>query len=427
MTNYVFNISGVKANVWIGVKRKESSNQFVWDDGSIFDFTNWTKGSPSEEVGKDCVEMQSMFTREFSNISNLNLRSINGEWKDVSCESENIILCQKLQTLSFPQLQKSFLEVRKELSDARNQLSDTKNELRYIQHELNDTRHEISDIRHELNDTRLELNDTRHEMSDIRHELNDTRLELNDTRHEISDIKRELNDTRHEMSDIQHELNDTRLELNDTRHEMSNIRHELNDIRHELGRMINERLNGIEGAFNTTFEVGGSVDYYYPVAFEVHKEDYFLRTALMYDIYRGYYETPAPESINKPYDGINHYMGLTLKVMCSDGGWDAGANVVKVLLHKYAYNKGVAKVQLYPDTQEFRLFVWLRGGGIIYHIRSPIDLTNKITIFLENNAVASPTWCHNGNCTEPIIVNPVAVGNEDPNLVKPGAYDGWGF
>ncbi len=115
--------------------------------------------------------MQSRFMGKFSNISNLNLRSINGKWKDIPCKSGNYVLCQKYQSWSFLKLQKAFLDVRNELNDTKNQLDNTKNQL-------------------------------------------------------------------------------------------NNTRNGLNGTRHELERMINQRLEGIEGAFMRTFEVGGSINYY---------------------------------------------------------------------------------------------------------------------------------------------------------------------
>jgi hypothetical protein len=86
----------------------------------------------------------------------------------------------------------------------------------------------------------------------------------------------------------------------------------------------------------------------------------------------------------------------------------------------------MAKVHLFGNW-EYRLFVWLRGGGVLYHIRSPIDLTQRITIYLENNSVVAPGYNKDGVYYPSITVSPIALGSEDPNLVKTGAFDGWGF
>jgi hypothetical protein len=147
LTNFVFDKSGVKINVWIGARRlPENGNEFVWNDGSVIDFTNWVEGSPTEEIGRGCVEMQSRFTRKFSNISDFNLRGINGKWRDGTCESGNYVICQKLQAWSFPKLQQTFLDARKELRDTRNQLNDTRKELYNSNILLIDTRNQLEKI-----------------------------------------------------------------------------------------------------------------------------------------------------------------------------------------------------------------------------------------------------------------------------------------
>jgi hypothetical protein len=159
LTNFVFDKSGVQVSVWIGARRlPENSNEFVWNDGSVIDFTNWVEGSPTEEIGRDCVEMQSRFMRKFSNISDSNLRGINGKWRDVICESGNYVICQKLQAWSFPKLQQTFLDARKELKDSLDivtkKLSDTKNQLTNTQNELHDTTIRLSDAENKIEDSK---------------------------------------------------------------------------------------------------------------------------------------------------------------------------------------------------------------------------------------------------------------------------------
>jgi microcystin-dependent protein len=159
LTNFVFNTSGVKVNVWIGARRlPENGNEFVWNDGSVIDFDNWVEGSPTKEIGRGCVEMQSRLTRRFSNISDSNLRGINGKWRDVTCESGNYVICQKLQAWSFPKLQQTFLDARKELKDS----------LENVTKQLDNTKNQLEDTKNQLSDTRNQLDDTRNQLSDIR-------------------------------------------------------------------------------------------------------------------------------------------------------------------------------------------------------------------------------------------------------------------
>ncbi|CAK9251863.1 unnamed protein product [Sphagnum jensenii] len=156
LTKFVFDTSEVETNVWIGAKRRpDNGNQFVWNDGSVIEFTNWAEGSPSDQVKKECVLMRSQYTRGLSNIAKFDTLTINGKWGDVTCETTNWVLCQKLQTWSFPQLQKKLLDIKKELKDSlenvtkqldntKNQLEDTRNQLRDVRNELNDTRNKVS-------------------------------------------------------------------------------------------------------------------------------------------------------------------------------------------------------------------------------------------------------------------------------------------
>jgi hypothetical protein len=125
LTKFVFDISGAVENVWIGAKRRtDNNNQFVWNDGTDIDYTNWAEGSPSGNG--DCVQMKSQFSRRFSNISQFFKSAINGKWGNVPCNKKNLALCQKLQIWSVPQLQQTLLDIRKNLTDA---LTEVKNEL----------------------------------------------------------------------------------------------------------------------------------------------------------------------------------------------------------------------------------------------------------------------------------------------------------
>ena len=212
---------------------------------------------------------------------------------------------------------------------------------------------------------------------------------------------------------------------------INEISENVSQVKSELVHFKNttmDHFEQVENAFKTTLEVGGSASYYYPVAIATHTSNYddkqanYTRSPLMFDIYRMYYEK-APESLNKHW---RHYMGLSLKLMATGGGWDAGVNEFRVILHNWIYNKGVAKIKV-GNYQEPRLFVWLRGGGVLYHINSPIDLTHRITVYYEENSETQPCWQTSCQQYQATYVSPIKVGDEDPNLVKEGKYDGWAF
>lgn len=124
LTKCIFETSGVENNIWIGAKLIQNVN-IVWDDGSLHEFTNWAEGSPSEQLGRDCVEMQWYNTKKStSNDTDSNLQSINGKWRDVKCGEENYALCKKTQSWSC-QLRQEIEDIRNELAVFRKESEDT--------------------------------------------------------------------------------------------------------------------------------------------------------------------------------------------------------------------------------------------------------------------------------------------------------------
>jgi hypothetical protein len=102
---YIF-LYGADANFWIGAKRRpENVNEFVSNYGSVIDYDNFGEGFPTLETRRGCVMMESELSKQFSNISDLDQRAVNGEWRDMTCNMPNLVLCQKLQSWSLPQLQ----------------------------------------------------------------------------------------------------------------------------------------------------------------------------------------------------------------------------------------------------------------------------------------------------------------------------------
>lgn len=122
LAEFVFETSGVESNVWIGGKRIKNENNFVWEDGSLLQFTNWDEGSPSEQTGNECIEMQSYHNRDAAG-NDSKLQSSNGLWKDVRCGVENYVVCEKLQ-LWFC----SCFQIRRELRNVRTELRDFRKE-----------------------------------------------------------------------------------------------------------------------------------------------------------------------------------------------------------------------------------------------------------------------------------------------------------
>lgn len=121
-------------NVWIGARRRGNINDsgvFHWDDGMALSFTHWAPSAPTNQTERRCVEMQADFASKDSPSS-----SLEGKWRDVSCQLANYVVCQKMQYWSLGKLQRSVLESRKELADTQAQLSFTKAQLTATQTQL---------------------------------------------------------------------------------------------------------------------------------------------------------------------------------------------------------------------------------------------------------------------------------------------------
>uniref|UniRef100_A0AC34GRC0 C-type lectin domain-containing protein n=1 Tax=Panagrolaimus sp. ES5 TaxID=591445 RepID=A0AC34GRC0_9BILA len=42
---------------WLGGNNLNSENTWAWTDGSIFDFSDWARGQPSNRTGHNCVSL----------------------------------------------------------------------------------------------------------------------------------------------------------------------------------------------------------------------------------------------------------------------------------------------------------------------------------------------------------------------------------
>jgi len=113
LERYLFETSGVLDSVWISAKRKsDNETKFEWNDGSELEYKNWIEGYPSSNINRKCTQMQSDYNPK--NLTNFVTESSNeGKWIDVPCEKTNLVLCEKLQNWSFPQLQKKISGLKK--------------------------------------------------------------------------------------------------------------------------------------------------------------------------------------------------------------------------------------------------------------------------------------------------------------------------
>jgi hypothetical protein len=155
LNEYIFNISGAENNIWLGAEKIGDENEFLWNDGSSLDYSNWAEGSPTDDLRRNCLTMLSGFTYGNSQI---------GKWKDITCANGNWILCQKLQMWSFPQLQKNFLDSRNELKDTKLQMSKLEIEFQNTKNDLNETKKDLVKTASDLSDTKQKLTNTVNEL-----------------------------------------------------------------------------------------------------------------------------------------------------------------------------------------------------------------------------------------------------------------------
>ena len=76
----MFNLNAVS---WIGGRRDpENRDNWMWSDGTAWDYTNWAAGTPNDAgSNEDCARM-------FEN-------NVLGQWKDIVCSDKRTFVCKK--------------------------------------------------------------------------------------------------------------------------------------------------------------------------------------------------------------------------------------------------------------------------------------------------------------------------------------------
>ncbi|XP_069485102.1 proteoglycan 3 [Ambystoma mexicanum] len=70
------------SRAWFGGIHLHAEKQFIWSDGSEFNYQNWAPGEPNKWAGKElCMEMYG-----------------NGQWNDLSCDQKQPFICQYRMT-----------------------------------------------------------------------------------------------------------------------------------------------------------------------------------------------------------------------------------------------------------------------------------------------------------------------------------------
>jgi hypothetical protein len=113
INRYLFEELGTVENVWIGVSKEELKTGFTINNGTYAKYTNWANGRPSDFLERNCVDIKS----PFSKVHDKTQENLNGLWEDVSCDKNNLVLCQKMQTWTLSQVQRLFYEMNNKLNN----------------------------------------------------------------------------------------------------------------------------------------------------------------------------------------------------------------------------------------------------------------------------------------------------------------------
>lgn len=150
----IFETLKVHVNVWIGARRdlnssvSENGTKFFWEDRSeVTHFTDWAEGSPTTNVERDCIIMESALTKPGNSSEDHH----NGKWRDMTCEQANYIICEKLQEWTFKELQQTFFNYRRvtnvELENQQRNLNVTNATLISVEKKLNESLNELDNLK----------------------------------------------------------------------------------------------------------------------------------------------------------------------------------------------------------------------------------------------------------------------------------------
>ena len=129
MQNYLYHQLHITDSVWLEAKRDNGSASFRWDDGSYPVYKNWDTNRPSNDDNSNCAQFDPKTTR----------------WTDISCDSRGLVVCEKLQMWTFPELQHEFFEWRQNFEEKYEQIFEELDEKLERLESLEDSLDKLSD------------------------------------------------------------------------------------------------------------------------------------------------------------------------------------------------------------------------------------------------------------------------------------------
>lgn len=106
LQNYLYHQLHITEGVWLEAIRENNSSPFKWEDGSYLVYKNWDINRPSGDEESNCAQFDPKTTR----------------WTDISCARKGLVVCQKLQMWTFPELQNEFFEWRQNFEERFEQM-----------------------------------------------------------------------------------------------------------------------------------------------------------------------------------------------------------------------------------------------------------------------------------------------------------------
>ncbi len=120
INRYLHEMMRTVENVWIGITKEELKQDFKANKETFVKYTNWAEGSPSPLGMKSCVNLKSPFSSIYINLRKI----LNGLWEDVSCDNNNLVLCQRMQSWTLSQVQRILYDMSNKLNETNDKLNE---------------------------------------------------------------------------------------------------------------------------------------------------------------------------------------------------------------------------------------------------------------------------------------------------------------
>jgi hypothetical protein len=120
INRYLYEVMKTVENAWIGITKEELKQNFKANNEAFVKYTNWAEGSPSPSGMKSYMNLKS----PFSSIDINSRKNLDGLWEDVSCDNNNLVLCQRMQSWTLSQVQRILYDMNNKLNETNEKLNE---------------------------------------------------------------------------------------------------------------------------------------------------------------------------------------------------------------------------------------------------------------------------------------------------------------